>query len=138
MLGIHILMRMNYSAWSRSVIALFLIFLFGAFNSGAQDAGENLLSGIRAQLKDPTKPFTLVIKLFGVAMKATRKEKGCLAYDLNRPQEGGNEYVVYEKWANLEAIRSHVQSAYITKLLSQLPDLTEGAPSITFLVPAGE
>ena len=117
----------------------------------SQDAGDGILNAIRPQLKDPSKPFTLVIRLkakdgsaeafesaFAAAMKATRKEKGCLAYDLNRLADGSSEYVVYEKWASYDAIKTHIVTPYIVKLLGQLPQLTEGAPKIDILTPAAE
>lgn len=117
----------------------------------AQEPGEGLLNAIRPQLKDPAKPFTLVVRLrikagsgaafekaFGVAMKATRKEPGCLSYELNRLGDSENEYLVYERWANLAAIKSHLASAHITQLLGQMPELTDGSPKLEIFLPAGE
>ena len=37
------------------------------------------------------------------AAKATRAEKGCIAYDLNRDTEDTARYVVYERWKNVAA-----------------------------------
>src|SRR4051812_11754338 len=61
---------------------------------------------VKASLKDPAKPFTLVVSLkvkedmgakfeatFAKAVGPTRKEKGCLAYELNRDPKGGGQYL---------------------------------------------
>jgi quinol monooxygenase YgiN len=117
----------------------------------AEEPSNPIVDGIRPQLKDPAKPFTLVVRLkvrdgrasdleaaFAPAIKATVKEKGCLAYQLNRSLKTTGEYVVYERWANLDAIIPHLKSDYVQKLLSQLGELLDGSPDFNVMVPAAE
>ena len=110
-----------------------------------------MAEGIRSQVKDPAKPFSLIVKVrvkegkaaafeaaFSEAMKQTRKEKGCLRYDLNREKESVLDYVIYERWADLEAVKTHLSAAYIAKLFSLVGELADGAPKMELLLPAGE
>lgn len=120
--------------------------------AAAADApGDGLYRLIQSQLKDPAKPFTLLIHVkakegmaaqfeaaFSEAMKGSRKDKGCLAYDLNRVPDSPTDYVIYERWASLEAVKSHLEKAHVVKLLNRLPEVTEGAPKFEMLTPAGE
>jgi hypothetical protein len=63
----------------------------------ARTQDNPILSAVKDGLKDPTKPFAMgvIVKVkdgqgakfeaaFAKALKATRQEKGCIAYDLNR------------------------------------------------------
>jgi quinol monooxygenase YgiN len=102
-------------------------------------------------VKDQKKPFTLVIRMtvkegsatkfeeaFAKAAKATKAEKGCITYELNRDTEDTSRYVVYERWKSVADLESHIKSDYIKELLKALPDLVTGAPEPRVLIPAGE
>ena len=117
----------------------------------AEEASHPIIEAIRPQLKDPAKPFTLVVRLkvregkgadleaaFAPAIKATVKEKGCLAYQLNRSLKTPGEYLVYERWTNLDAVAPHLKSEYVQKLLAQLGELLDGSPEFNVMVPAAE
>src|SRR5262249_11140219 len=104
-----------------------------------------------AALKDSSKPFTLVIRFeakegagpkleaaFAKAVSASRREKGCLSYDLNRDATMPNRYVVYERWQNLAALEAHQNAAHIATLRKEIADLRTAAPEAQVLVPAGE
>jgi (4S)-4-hydroxy-5-phosphonooxypentane-2,3-dione isomerase len=110
-----------------------------------------IVAAVKAKLKDPDKPFVLVVKLkiktgmnekfttlFAEAIKGTRKEVGNLAYDLNRDADDEQTYIAYEKWKSLKALEEHAKAEYVTKLLSGLGDFTDGAPEIKVYTPAGE
>ena len=72
------------------------------------------------------------------ALTATRKEKGCITYDLNRDSKDAKRYVVYERWKSLADLAAHMKTDHIRTLLEALPDLTEGAPELRILLPAAE
>jgi quinol monooxygenase YgiN len=106
---------------------------------------------VKAELKDPARPFTMVVSLqvkkgdeakfetaFARAIAATRKEKGCIAYDLNHDLKDPTRYFVYERWSNLSALEAHLRSAHITTLLADLKPLLAGNPEVKVLTPAGE
>jgi len=117
----------------------------------ADDKPHPIAVQVKAALKDPSKPFTMVVQLnvkagqqerfeaaFAPAIKATRKEKGCLAYDLNRDTKSPTAYMVYERWQNITALEAHLKTAHIVKLLETVGDMLEGPPEARALLPAGE
>ena len=117
----------------------------------AQDKENPIAAQVKASVKDPAKPFTLIIRLkvkegagekleaaFAKARKATRQEKGNRAYDLNRDTKTPTQYVVYERWQNVAALEAHLKAPYITTLLTELGDLVAAPPEASILVPAGE
>jgi quinol monooxygenase YgiN len=109
---------------------------------------ENLLlRAAKEGLPDSTKPFTLVVGLkvkegqgpkFGAAaaklVKETRKEKGNLAYELNRSPKGLN-YIMYERWANLAALEAHLKSAHFKAAAAEINRLLEPDIDIRLFVP---
>jgi quinol monooxygenase YgiN len=117
-------------------------------------AGEKpnpIAAKVKASLKDSAKPFTLIVRLrvkddagdkleaaFAKAAKATRKEKGCLAYDLNRDAKAPTQYLLYERWQNLDSLEAHLRAPHITALLAQLGDLLAGPPEAQVFLPAGD
>jgi quinol monooxygenase YgiN len=134
-------------------IALGVVVLLGLLLGPAagQEKENPIVSSIRARLKDPDKPFTVVVSLkvkkgagpkleaaFAKAIKATRKEKGCIAYDLNRDAKDPTRYVVYERWKSLADLKAHLESAHIKALFGALAGLTAGPPESRVLLPAGE
>lgn len=131
---------------------LLLALLVAAFALPPAVAQERhpIAAQVAAAVKDPAKPFTLVIALkvkdgsadkfeaaFGKAQKETRKEKGCLTYDLNRDARGG-QYLIYERWKDLAALEAHLASDHIKALLGELGTVLDGQPETKVLVPVGE
>lgn len=117
----------------------------------AQDKEHPIETMVKANLKDPTKPFTMLVHLkvkegenkkfeiaFAKAVVGTRKEKGNKAYDLNRSAKSPNEYVVYERWQDLKALQEHLKAPHIATLLAEVGDLLDGPPDVKVLIPASE
>ncbi len=122
-----------------------------ASHAPAQGPPNPIAAQVKATVKNPAAPFTLVLHLrakegagpkieaaFARALKPTRKEKGCLAYDLNRDAKHPAEYIVYERWQNLAALEAHLQSRHITALLDELSSALAGPPEVRILTPAAE
>jgi quinol monooxygenase YgiN len=116
-----------------------------------QDKEDSIVAFIKGRLKDPDKPFTLIVGLkvkkgmgsklesaFARASKATHKEKGCLAYDLHRDTQEPTRYLVYERWKNVAALRKHLQTAHTKALLKEVDKLSASPPEVQVLVPVGE
>jgi quinol monooxygenase YgiN len=127
------------------------IFLAAALLSVPQaqdDALEQLLLRVaKESLSDSTKPFTLLVKFkvkegqgpkFGAAVaklvKETRKEKGNLAYELNRSAKGSN-YIIYERWANLAALEKHLKSAHFKNAVLEIMPLLGPNTEVDLFVP---
>ena len=117
----------------------------------ADEKPHPIIAVVKKQVKDTTKPFTLVVLLkakegqeakleaaFVPAVKATRKEKGCVHYELNRDTQTAGRYLLYERWKSLQDLEAHLKSAPIKKLLEDLKEVTAGAPEARVMVPAGE
>jgi quinol monooxygenase YgiN len=141
-------MRTRLSAGGVFLLAALLLLPASAT---AQEKENPVLTFVKSRVKNTDKPFTLVILLqvkkgsgakleaaFAKASRPTHKEKGCLAYDLNRDTEKPERYVVYERWQNLKALEAHLNTAHIKKLLADLPELLAGMPEPRVLIPAGE
>jgi quinol monooxygenase YgiN len=135
-------------------VKLLLLVVVVSFLAGGivlADDEHPLAKQVKEKLKDPNKPFTIGVKLkvkdgmgsnletaFGPAIKESRKEKGCLAYDLNKSVEDETVYIVYERWANLAALDAHLKSPNIEKLLNTVHEYLDGAPDLKVFVPAAE
>jgi quinol monooxygenase YgiN len=120
-------------------------------HAAGQEKDHPVVAAVKANVKDPSKPFTMLVHIklkddaatkfeaaFAKAIAETRKEKGNLAYDLNRSAKSPNEYIVYERWQNLAALQAHVTSAHIQALAAATGDLRAGPSQVDVLVPAGE
>lgn len=130
------------------VLTLTLLLSPSAFG---EDKPHPIAVQIKAELKDPAKPFTLLIRVqikegtqekfetaFVGAIKGTRKEKGALAYELNRDTKDPTRYVVYERWKSLADLEVHLKTPHITTLFAELKDILAGDPEVKVLLPAGE
>src|SRR5215212_3080187 len=80
----------------------------------AQDKDNPIIALVKKRVSDAKKPFTLVVALhliegagekfealFAKAQKATRKEPGCITYDLNQDLENKTKFFVYERWKSM-------------------------------------
>lgn len=137
---------------SRPVLTSFvaLLILLGGVGTGrAQE--HPIAAQVKAKLKDPSKPFTMVVLVklkdgstekfeaaFAKATKETRKEKGSLAYDLNRDADDATRYMVYERWKSLAALEAHLKTPHITALLGEIGELMANPPEVRVLTPVGE
>jgi quinol monooxygenase YgiN len=134
-----------------AVTALVGMFALAAPRTPAGEKPHPIVAQVKASVKDSTRPFTLIVRLraredagkkieaaFARARWLTRKEKGCLAYDLNRDTKAPTHYLVYERWQNLESLEAHLKSRHTTALLKELGDQVAGPPEARILLPAGE
>jgi quinol monooxygenase YgiN len=133
--------------------------LLAAVVAGCLFGGASLVHGgdnpivalAKEKVADPKKPFTLVVvltvkegqgkqleELFKPAIAATRKEKGCIAYDLNRDLGDATKYYVYERWQTLAALEAHMQTPHIKTLLGKVGDVVAGEPEAKIYGVAGE
>ena len=116
----------------------------------AQEKENPIVARVKVAVKDPARPFTLVLRLkvkdgagakfeaaFARAAQATRQEKGNRAYDLNRDTQMPTQYLLYERWQDLSALEAHLKTPYITKLLAEVGDWLAAPPETSILVPAG-
>jgi quinol monooxygenase YgiN len=128
-----------------------LAVLWNTNRVAGQDKENPVITAVKSRLKNPDKPFTLLVRVqvkegvekqfeaaFAKAITATRKERGNLAYDLNRDTQNPSHYLVYERWKDLAALEAHLKTPHIKALFAELPKVTDGAPESQILLPAGE
>ena len=60
----------------------------------------------------------------------TRKEIGCVNYDLHQSPEEPARFLFYENWTNKAALDAHLQSEHIKALLPRVDDLCTAFPEI--------
>ncbi len=121
-----------------------------AVSSFAQEENP-IVAAVKSQVEDSSKPFTMFVLItvkkeagpkfetaFAKAIVETRKEKGNRTYDLNRSSKSPQKYIVYERWANLDALRVHMKTPHIKTLLTDIGDLLQEAPEVKVFLPVAE
>ena len=60
----------------------------------------------------------------------TRKEAGCLNYDLHASPEDPAKFLFHENWTSKAHLDAHLQSPHIKALLPRVPELAVAMPEI--------
>lgn len=97
------------------------------------------------RLKSVKGPFTLVVHfqvkkgeektLLEAArpcVTATRKEKGCIAYEMHQDQEDPTKFVFYERWKSTKDLEAHLAAEHTKKLVGIVGKIATGAPKFSF------
>ncbi len=134
-----------------TTVCLALLIVASSRFVGAGEKGNPILDAAKENVADPKKPFTMVVivtvkegqgkaleDLMKPCIAATRKEKGCIAYDLNRDLKETTKYYVYERWQSIAALEFHMQTEHIKTLLGKIGDVVTGPPEVKFYAVAGE
>ena len=61
----------------------------------------------------------------------TRKEEGCLNYDLHVALDDPTKFIFHENWTGKTALDAHLQSLHVQKLLPRMDELCVAFPIIT-------
>jgi quinol monooxygenase YgiN len=77
----------------------------------------------------PGKESDLRAALIGL-LAPTRKESGCLNYDLHQSTEDPAKFLFHENWASKAALDAHLQSPQIQALLPRVDELCGAFPEI--------
>ena len=62
----------------------------------------------------------------------SRKESGCLQYDLHQDIENSNVFIFHEVWQNQEIFDLHNSQHYVKDFFELAPNLLEEKPAIFF------
>jgi quinol monooxygenase YgiN len=113
-----------------------------ALPAGAAD-DHPAVALVKSKVKDTTKPFAIVVEFkvkggkekefeatFKPALAATKKEPGCIAYELNRDPDQPDVYLMFEKFKSVAALEDHLKQQYTKTLLEAVGPLTEGGLKI--------
>jgi quinol monooxygenase YgiN len=78
----------------------------------------------------------LAARMHAMTME-TRKEAGCILYELQRSNEDPREFIMVEYWRDAEAVALHDASAHMAALVADLPALVERPVAVRKYTPAG-
>jgi quinol monooxygenase YgiN len=120
-----------------SLLALTALALAAAFAPAPAADDNPIIASVKSKVKDPTKPFALLVTIkakpgkekdveavFAPCIAATKKEPGCLAYELNRDPDEPTTYLMFEKFKSVAALEDHLKEDHTKKLLKALDELT--------------
>lgn len=75
-----------------------------------------------------------VVEIARPCIEATRKEEGCLSYELFKSTENENELVFVERWSGRETgIEVHQKTAHLAKFKEDRAPYVEGPSQLTIL-----
>jgi quinol monooxygenase YgiN len=63
-------------------------------------------------------------------VEPTRKEEGCVQYDLHETNDKPGHFVFYENWTSKELLDRHLASPHLLALGPKLPELCSQPPEI--------
>ncbi len=87
---------------------------------------------IRVVARIPAKPDTVeeVKALLTGLIEPTRKEEGCIQYDLWQNLNMPTDFTFVEQWVSAEALETHLKTDHISHALGLFPDLLSGDADI--------
>ncbi len=71
-----------------------------------------------------------MLALLSAFVEPTRREPGCLRYQLYRNKSDPQDFTFVEEWKSEDALEKHLQMPYLRSGLSALEDLVETSPVI--------
>jgi quinol monooxygenase YgiN len=69
-------------------------------------------------------------RLLSGLVEPTRKEPGCLRYDLTRALDGSGEFVFIEEWESVATLDAHGESEHIRQMKPRLSGLVASPPKV--------
>ena len=78
------------------------------------------LPGMRAKIVEMSVP----------CVEATRKEKGCLRYELFASCEDDVTLQFVEEWSDLDSLRDHIKTPHVTAFREQRKSCVDGSPEL--------
>jgi quinol monooxygenase YgiN len=95
--------------------------------------GENKMAdGFRVVARIKAKPEKVeeVRALLSGLIEPTRKESGCVGYELLQNREDSTDFTFVEEWASDAAFKQHFETEHLRHALSKVPELTAENPDI--------
>ncbi len=72
-----------------------------------------------------------VREILGARVEPTRREPGCLSYELLQNNTDPTDFVFVEQWASASAEQAHFATSHIESALQQLVGLLAAEPQIS-------
>ncbi|HHY85015.1 MAG TPA: antibiotic biosynthesis monooxygenase, partial [Verrucomicrobia bacterium] len=83
------------------------------------------------------KEADLRLALLGL-LSQTRREQGCLNYDLHVSADHPGRFLFYENWATQRDIDSHLKSRHVNAVIPALAEFCESFPEFTTWTQIGQ
>lgn len=68
--------------------------------------------------------------LYEQLVQASRKEEGCIKYELYQDESNPQVLAVIEEWENKDALNKHMKSEHFTSLVPMIGKLTANKPDM--------
>jgi quinol monooxygenase YgiN len=92
---------------------------------------ENLI--VVAEMKAKDGQEEELRKRTAALVEPTRKEKGCVRYDLHISDADPGRFLFYEIWTSVQALQDHLKSPHMTAFLGRSDEwLAEPAKVVTY------
>lgn len=69
------------------------------------------------------------VELVETLAENSRREPGCLAYEVYLRSDAPEVIVVWQQWTSMEALEAHFASRHVDEFLDRISDLVEGEVS---------
>lgn len=86
--------------------------------------------GVVARIVAKPESVDVVKRVLTAALAPTRREHGCLLYDLMQNQADPTDFTFYEEWTDAAALDAHSQSAHIAAGFAQLAGHLAAPPDV--------
>ena len=90
---------------------------------------ENILRVV-ARVKARSNKVNELLSVLSSLVEPTRKEPGCLSYELMQNNEDPTDFTLIEKWQSNTALESHFATKHFKDVLVKLPNLVAAEPDI--------
>jgi len=90
---------------------------------------ENTLRVVARVKARPGKENEL-LSVLNSLVEPTRKEPGCLSYELLQNNEDPTDFTLIEEWRNEAALQSHFATKHFKEALAKMPNLVAAEPDI--------
>jgi quinol monooxygenase YgiN len=90
---------------------------------------ENILRVV-ARVKARPNKVNELLSVLSSLVEPTRKEPGCLSYELMQNNEDPTDFTLIEEWQSNTALESHFATKHFKDALVKLPDLVAAEPDI--------
>src|SRR4030043_448598 len=90
---------------------------------------ENTLRVV-ARIKARPNKVNELLSVLSSLVEPTRKELGCLSYELMQNNEDPTDFTLIEEWQGNTALESHFATKHFKDALTKLPNLVAAEPDI--------
>jgi quinol monooxygenase YgiN len=86
---------------------------------------------VLANIKSKSDKLEQTIEELNKLVIATKKESGCIAYELHKSISEPNEFMFYEIWKDMESLEKHRKSMHILEFAKSRSEFLEENPKVT-------